>query len=287
MTLDSQNYTERRGPDYRPGSPVVFIFPGAEADEERMFSLAGALPEAILIAPLGEVQAKLLREHVARLSPARVIGLGYSGGADTLVSAVVEDPALFSHAVLMHPSVPLDIETGDQLARVTILVTAGGSDPHSPPDRTGELIEGLEARGAAVKSVWHPGGHEFTQNEIEAIADFMTTIRAGLVDPKDLPIEREQDEEGKGRYLVRAPGDTVAEMSYRHTGADQLIIDHTDVPDVFRGTGTGMRLLKRLMADARAEGRKIIPICPFAAAQFERHPEWSDMLAYKVKTKGG
>jgi len=287
MTLDSQKYTERRGPDYRPGKPVVFVFPGTDADEERMFSLAEALPEATLIAPQGDVRAKYLRAHVARLSPARVIGLGYSGGADILVSAMAEDPALFSHAVLMHPTIAPQIHAGDQLAGVTILMTAGGRDPHSPPERTGDLIEALEAHGASVKSVWHPGGHEIADNEIEAIADFMTAIRAGLVDPKDLPIEREQDNEGKGRYLVRAPGDTVAEMTYRQTGADQLIIDHTDVPDAFRGTGTGLRLLKRLMEDARAEGRKIIPICPFAAAQFERHPEWSDMLAYKVRTKGG
>jgi len=287
MTLNTEDFTERRGPDYRPGNPVVFVFPGADADEARMISLANALPEAILIAPRGDAPAQSLRAHVARLSPARVIGIGYSTGADLLVAAMLEDPALFSHAVLSHPTVAPDIVTGDPLAGVAMLVTAGGQDPNAPPDRTGQLIEGLEDRGAAVKSVWHPGGHEIAGNEIEAIGDFLTAIRAGLVDAKELPIEREQDDEGKGRYLVRAPGDTVAEMTYRQTGADQLIIDHTEVPDAFRGTGTGMRLLKRLMADARTEGRKIIPICPFAAAQFERHPEWSDMLAYAVRTKGG
>ena len=287
MTFDNEDFTEQRGPDYRPGNPVLFVFPGADADEARMFTLAEALPEAILIAPRGNASASSIRAHAAGLSPARVIGLGYSQGADMLASVMAEDPALFSYAVLMHPTVAPNIETGDQLAGVAVLVTAGGRDPHSPPDRTGLLIDGLEARGATVKSVWHTGGHEIAGNEIEAVAEFLTVIRAGLVDAKGLPIEREQDDEGKGRYLVRAPGDTVAEMTYRHTGADQLIIDHTEVPDAFRGTGTGLRLLKRLMADARAEGRKIIPICPFAAAQFDRHPEWSDMLAYTVKTKGG
>lgn len=292
MTLD---HTERRGPEYRPDNPVIFVFAGADEDRERIASLAEpSLPEAILIAPLADASpdgaegmAGFVRTHVARLSPARVIGLGYSAGADRLASVMIEDPALFTHAVLMHPSVPLDSAAGDQLAGAAVLVTAGGRDPHAPAETTGQLIDGLESRGAAVKSVWHAGGHEIAQNEIDAVAEFLTGIRAGLVDPKELPIEREQDEEGKGRYLVRAPGDTVAEMTYRQTGADQLIIDHTEVPDAFRGTGTGGRLLKRLMADARAEGRKIIPICPFAAAQFERHPEWSDMLAYRVRTKGG
>ena len=32
------------------------------------------------------------------------------------------------------------------------------------------------------------------------------------------------------------------------------------------------------LEDARAAGKKIIPLCPFAAAQFRRHPEWSDLL---------
>ncbi|MFZ2099534.1 MAG: GNAT family N-acetyltransferase [Oricola sp.] len=108
-----------------------------------------------------------------------------------------------------------------------------------------------------------------------------------MADVKNLAIEREQDESGKGRYLVRGPGGTVAEMSFRFTGPDQVIIDHTEVPDAFRGTGTGSRLLNALMADMGKEGRKIIPLCPFAAAQFDRHPEWSDRLAYRVRTKGG
>ncbi|TIW42998.1 MAG: N-acetyltransferase, partial [Mesorhizobium sp.] len=30
--------------------------------------------------------------------------------------------------------------------------------------------------------------------------------------------------------------------------------------------------------DARAAGKKIIPLCPFANAQFRRHPEWADVL---------
>ena len=34
----------------------------------------------------------------------------------------------------------------------------------------------------------------------------------------------------------------------------------------------------RAVEDARAAGKKIIPLCPFAAAQFRRHPEWADVL---------
>jgi predicted GNAT family acetyltransferase len=34
----------------------------------------------------------------------------------------------------------------------------------------------------------------------------------------------------------------------------------------------------RAVEDARAAGKKIIPLCPFAAAQFRRHQEWADVL---------
>ncbi|TIW39877.1 MAG: N-acetyltransferase, partial [Mesorhizobium sp.] len=34
----------------------------------------------------------------------------------------------------------------------------------------------------------------------------------------------------------------------------------------------------RAVEDARAAGKKIIPLCPFANAQFHRHKEWADVL---------
>jgi predicted GNAT family acetyltransferase len=51
------------------------------------------------------------------------------------------------------------------------------------------------------------------------------------------------------------------------------------VPEALRGTGAGLRLVERLVADARAEGFKIMPLCPFVNAQRARHPEWADVFA--------
>ncbi len=90
-------------------------------------------------------------------------------------------------------------------------------------------------------------------------------------------IELEEHGE-KGRYVLRGPDGTEAEMTFTKIGAHQLIIDHTGVPDAFRGQGVGLRLVARAVEDARVSGRKIIPLCPFAAAQFRRHPEWADVL---------
>ncbi|WP_371823374.1 GNAT family N-acetyltransferase [Paracoccus sp. Z118] len=40
----------------------------------------------------------------------------------------------------------------------------------------------------------------------------------------------------------------------------------------------GQALVRRAVEDARAGGRSIVPLCPFAKAQFQRHPEWHDVL---------
>jgi predicted GNAT family acetyltransferase len=82
---------------------------------------------------------------------------------------------------------------------------------------------------------------------------------------------------GKGRYVYRS-GDAEAEMTFSKAGAGLIIIDHTEVPAAFRGQGVGEALVRRAVADARAAGKRILPLCPFAAAQFRRHPEWADVL---------
>ena len=84
--------------------------------------------------------------------------------------------------------------------------------------------------------------------------------------------------DSKGRYWLRGADGSEAEMTYTKSGASTIIIDHTLVPDAFRGQGIGLKLVERAVADARAAGKKIIALCPFVAAQFRRHPEWGDVL---------
>ena len=33
----------------------------------------------------------------------------------------------------------------------------------------------------------------------------------------------------------------------------------------------------RAVEDARAAGRSIVPLCPYALSQFKRHPDWHDV----------
>jgi uncharacterized protein len=79
----------------------------------------------------------------------------------------------------------------------------------------------------------------------------------------------------RGRYVIRQNGEE-AELTYTVISPTVVSADHTEVPDSFRGTGAGVALVTRMVADARAEGFRINPLCPFAAAQARRHPEWAD-----------
>ncbi|MEE2878711.1 MAG: GNAT family N-acetyltransferase [Pseudomonadota bacterium] len=91
-----------------------------------------------------------------------------------------------------------------------------------------------------------------------------------------LNIQREESETG-GRYFVIVDGHT-SEMTYSRAGTAMIIIDHTGVPRELSGRGVGQALVEQAVKDARSEGRKIMPLCPFAKAQIEKHPEWQDVL---------
>ena len=83
--------------------------------------------------------------------------------------------------------------------------------------------------------------------------------------------------ESGGRFHVTVDGNE-AEMTYSKAGAGIIIIDHTGVPEALGGQGIGQKLVEAGIAFARERGLKIMPLCPFAKAQFDKHPEWKDVL---------
>ena len=92
-------------------------------------------------------------------------------------------------------------------------------------------------------------------------------------------ITREVRADGsKARYVLRQGG-SEAELTYSVTSPVLVIADHTSVPDTLRGTGAGLALATRLVADARAEGFRIMPLCPFVNAMRRKHPEWADAFS--------
>ena len=81
----------------------------------------------------------------------------------------------------------------------------------------------------------------------------------------------------KARYVLVEDGHE-AELTLSIMSPKAWIADHTGVPDALRDRGIGHRLVERLVADARAKGARIVPLCPFVNAERRRHPDWADVF---------
>ena len=79
------------------------------------------------------------------------------------------------------------------------------------------------------------------------------------------------DDTARHRLEMAEQGHTVF-ADYRRSGG-RLIIDHVEAPDALRGTGAAGRFMEALVAHARAKGERITPICSYAAAWLQRHPD--------------
>ena len=90
-------------------------------------------------------------------------------------------------------------------------------------------------------------------------------------------IEHEQTGH-RGAFFVEEEGKRVASLTYTVAGS-RVILDHTDIDDALRGTGTGRKLVAAAVDWAREEEVKLMPLCPFARSVFDKTPEFGDVLA--------
>ena len=116
--------------------------------------------------------AGFVEAHVAIAQPSRVVGLGYSNGANILASVIFARPALFDAGGADAPADPLDAGAGagddagaDHRRRARPDLPARGRPGRSRP--------GSATQGARSTIHWHPGGHEIDRSEITAIARFL------------------------------------------------------------------------------------------------------------------
>jgi phospholipase/carboxylesterase len=182
-------------------APVIFLFHGTGGDENQFYELAGQLlPGARRVAPRGDVNehgalryfrrtgegvydmddlarrtlnmADFVREQIGAERPARVVGLGYSNGANILASVMFAAPDLFDSAILMHPLIPFTPPAAD-FSRRKVLITASRRDPIAPAASTQALSDYFAHAGAQSQLAWHDGGHEIRQDELSAIQRFL------------------------------------------------------------------------------------------------------------------
>jgi predicted GNAT family acetyltransferase len=90
----------------------------------------------------------------------------------------------------------------------------------------------------------------------------------------------QQHESGsKGAFFIAgAGGGRLAQMTYSRTSETLIIIDHTEVDPSLAGQGIGRKLLDALVGWARSSATKVIPLCPYAKAQFGKDASIRDVL---------
>lgn len=81
----------------------------------------------------------------------------------------------------------------------------------------------------------------------------------------------------KGAFFIEENGKLLAEMTFSKAGDNLIIIDHTEVSDALRGTGAGKKMVAQAVEYARSNNLKILPLCPFARAVFDKTPEYNDV----------
>lgn len=85
---------------------------------------------------------------------------------------------------------------------------------------------------------------------------------------------------GENRIYAIANGDTqIGEIDFVPTGESMFIISHTEVAEDMGGQGIGKVLVSKAVQKARDEDKKIIPLCPFARAEFDKNPEYREVEA--------
>jgi predicted GNAT family acetyltransferase len=67
-------------------------------------------------------------------------------------------------------------------------------------------------------------------------------------------------------------------IDYVNHGAGVLDLQHTVVPEKYRGKGIGSRLIGEVLAHVRDEGFRFLPSCPFVAAYLRDHPEYRTLV---------
>ncbi|MBN8629275.1 MAG: N-acetyltransferase [Rhodobacterales bacterium] len=85
-----------------------------------------------------------------------------------------------------------------------------------------------------------------------------------------------------GRYVARIEGiEGEGEITYTRPRDGVISANHTGVPESMAGRHVANALLDYMLEDARREGFKIKPVCPFIRKQYARHPEWADLFTVK------
>ena len=82
-----------------------------------------------------------------------------------------------------------------------------------------------------------------------------------------------------GRHRFELPDQGLITFADYRVDRDRVVILHVETPPQLRGQGSAGRLMTGALQMIRSRGQKVVPVCPYAVAFIQRHPEYQDLVA--------
>ena len=108
-----------------------------------------------------------------KLAADRIVGIGYSNGANIAASMLLLRPEIMHEAILFRAMVPLIPDKLPNLSSMHVWIGAGDQDPIVPASETKRLVELLRRAGADVTIRFAKAGHGLTNDDLEAARDWL------------------------------------------------------------------------------------------------------------------
>lgn len=80
-------------------------------------------------------------------------------------------------------------------------------------------------------------------------------------------------------YIGDDEENPIAQITYKDKDAHTIIADHTYVSEELRGQGIAGKLFNELIAFAKEENKKIVPLCSYVKTKMERSPEYHNLIS--------
>ena len=103
----------------------------------------------------------------------------------------------------------------------------------------------------------------------------MTQNSSTITDKTGAPVIVAPDPD-KRRYTISVDGEIVGFAAYADRDGSRVFY-HTEVQEAFGGRGLATILVSEALDDVRAQGKRIVAVCPLVSAFLKKHPAYADI----------
>ncbi len=85
---------------------------------------------------------------------------------------------------------------------------------------------------------------------------------------------------GQDRYDILVDGKPAGFLEIRTSARDRTRSEfrHTEISDDFSGQGLAGKLVAAALDDTRAQGKSVLPYCPYVRSYIAKHREYEDLV---------